>query len=168
MPKGILRSLLTDVNRLLPGTEGLGRDLVTLEARIEHEGVAFLATTLSALDEALLRGLTSGTFVCPAGFKRRAGEAIPMLFSGMFDKVFDTYTGRLERVNCGEALSLLRQLLTFLEEGASARIERCEALEKAYELLHRNAIFIQDFESRCEAADLANINDGAYDSGSES
>lgn len=147
MPKGILRSLLTDVNRLLPGTEGLGRDLVTLEARIEHEGVAFMASALGALDAAVLNGLTSGTFLCPPGFKRRSGEAIPVLFSGMLEKVFDVNTGQLEEGDCVEVISLLRQLLLFLEEGAPTRVENCEALDKAYALLHRNAVFIRRFDS---------------------
>lgn len=146
--KGILRSLLTDVSRLLPGTKGLGRDLITLEARIEHEGVSFLANALCSLDEALLDGLTYGTFTCPQGFKRRKGEAIPLLLSGMFREVFDAVTGQLQERDCGEVISLLRQLLLFLEEGATARVESCEALDKAYSYLQRNAVFLNRYIGR--------------------
>lgn len=115
--KSILRSLLTDVERFLPGTKGLDRDLVTFEARLEHEGIGFFAVALSSLGKALDQGLSDGRFTIPTGFKSRKGQKIPLLLGGIFCEVFDPSTGDLVR---GESLtlrvSLLRQLLYFLEE----------------------------------------------------
>lgn len=115
--KSILRSLLADVNRLRPGTKGLGRDLVTLEARLEHEGVGFLAVTLGTLGKALDKGLADGTFSCPLSFKRAKGSKIPLLYSGVLGDVFNPSTGELDRSrDCREDVFILRQLLYFLAE----------------------------------------------------
>jgi len=115
--KSILRSLLTDVDRLRPGTKGLERDLVTLEARIEHEGVGFLSVTLGILGQAIEVGLSNGTFTCPKGFKRARGSKIPLLYSGVLGDVFDSVTGDLVKErDCTEDVLILRQLLYFLEE----------------------------------------------------
>jgi hypothetical protein len=115
--KGILRSLLTDVDRLRPGTKGLGRDLVTLEARIEHEGISILTVTLGYLGKAIEKGLAEGTFTCPKGFKRGRGSKIPLLYSGVLGDVFDSITGDLVKErDCTEDVLILRQLLYFLEK----------------------------------------------------
>lgn len=115
--KSLLRSLLVDISRFLPGTRGLERDIVTLEARIEHEGTSFLAVALSSLGKALDRGLSDGRFTIPDGFKTAKGKKIPLLFGGIFCKVFDETTGELEsEVAITLEVSLLRQLLYFLEE----------------------------------------------------
>lgn len=115
--KSLLRSLLVDIGRFLPGTRGLARDLVTLEARLEHEGTSFLAVALSSLGKALDRGLSDGRFACPEGFKTAHGKKIPLLFGGIFCKVFNDTTGDLESVvSVTLEVSLLRQLLYFLEE----------------------------------------------------
>jgi hypothetical protein len=115
--KGILRSLLTDVDRLRPGTKGLERDLITLEARIEHEGLSILTITLGRLGKALEKGLSEGTFTCPTGFKRGRGSKIPLLYSGVLGDVFDSVTGDLAKErDCTEDVLILRQLLYFLEK----------------------------------------------------
>jgi len=114
--RSILCSLLTDVSRLRPGTKGLERDLVTLEARIEHEGLAFLGTSLCTLGDALDRGLSTGTFRCPIGFKTKKGSKIPRLFGGIFSDVFDDETGQLKERDCTEDVKILRQLLFFLQK----------------------------------------------------
>lgn len=115
--KSILRSLLTDVDRLRPGTKGLDRDLVTLEARLEHEGVSLLTVTLGILGKAVDHGLAKGTFTCPTGFKRARGSMIPLIFSGVMGDVFDPSTGDLVKGrDCREDVFILRQLLYFLEE----------------------------------------------------
>lgn len=126
----ILRSLLLDVDRLRPGTKGLDRDLVTLEARIEHEGPAFLGTALCNLGHALDRGISTGTFVCPVGFKTRPGSKLPRLFGGIFNDVFDDATGTIKDRDCTEDVKILRQLLFFLEKAcdgfgpiSNARVE---------------------------------------------
>lgn len=135
--KSILRSLLADVNRLRPGTKGLERDIVTLEARIEHEGVSFLATALCSLGKALDRGLSSGTFICPIGFKTAKGLKNPLLLKGIFDDVFDPVTGDLVKGrDCLEDISILRQLLFFLEEVRTANEFGQTARVKGFTVLH--------------------------------
>lgn len=130
--KSLLRGLLTDVSRFLPEVEGLGRDLVTLEARVEHEGVSMLATSLCTLGKALDKGLSEGTFVCPQGFKRLKGQKIPLLYGGIFNKVFDSVTGELRRGgDCTLEISLLRQLLFFLAEILFASQERVFTLQRS-------------------------------------
>lgn len=115
--KSILRSLLTDVDRLRPGTKGLERDLLTLEARMEHEGVSLLTVTLGILGKAVDHGVSVGTFTCPVGFKKAKGSMIPLIFSGVMGDVFDSRTGDLVKErDCTEDLLILRQLLYFLEE----------------------------------------------------
>lgn len=115
--KSILRSLLTDVDRLRPGTKGLDRDLITLEARLEHEGVSFLSVTLCTLGKAFDKGLSEGTFTCPVGLKKAKGSMIPLIFSGVMGDVFDPSTGDLVKGrDCREDVFILRQLLYFLEE----------------------------------------------------
>lgn len=113
--KSILRSLLTDVNRLRPGTEGLGRDLVTLEARIDHEGEGFLSVSLIALYKAFLKGLEEKQFTTPIGFKQAKGK-VPLLFRGIFGDVFDISTGHQIKDATAEEVLLLGQLCTFLVE----------------------------------------------------
>jgi hypothetical protein len=115
--KSVLKSLLADVSRLLPGTKGLERDLVTLETRLEHEGIGFLSIALGTLGRALDQGLEHGTFTTPYGFKHRKGEKIPSLLGGVFCKVFDSKTGDfIKGVDLTLEVSLLRQVLFFLEE----------------------------------------------------
>lgn len=120
----ILRSLMDDVLRLRPGTKGLARDYVTLVARIEHEGIAFLGTALCSLGNALDKGLADGYFTCPTGFKRRKGEQIPLLFGGIFRDVFDSVTGNLKENSSAEDVKILRQLLFFLEEASMRASKR--------------------------------------------
>lgn len=115
--KSILRGLLTDVNRLRPGTKGLERDLVTLEARLEHEGFGVLAIALCTLGKAFDKGLSEGAFICPMGFKRLKGSRNPLLFGGIFNEVFHPITGDLVKGrDCTEDVKILRQLLYFLEK----------------------------------------------------
>lgn len=113
--KSILRSLLTDVDRLRPGTVGLGRDLITLEARIDHEGEGFLSVSLIALYKAFLEGLEWGHFTTPVGFKQAKGK-VPLLFRGIFGDVFDITTGHQIKEATAEEVLLLGQLCTFLVE----------------------------------------------------
>lgn len=112
----ILSSLLQDVERLRPGTKGLDRDYVTLEARVKGEGIAFLGTALCTLGKALDKGLEEGTFTCPVGFKRRRGSKIPLLFGGIFCGIFDVTTGDIKECDLMEDVKILRQLLYFLEK----------------------------------------------------
>jgi hypothetical protein len=94
-PIALLNGLCLDLQRLNPGVKGLNRDIITIEKRFENEGYGFLTIALPALGAALVIGLSTGKFTCPIGFKKVKGGTIPLLFSGMFCKVFDPLTGLL-------------------------------------------------------------------------
>jgi len=131
-PIALLRNLLIDFRRLNPGVKGLERDVITLEKRFENEGYSFLTITLPTLDAALVRGLSSGQFTCPLGFKTTKGGTIPRLFSGMFCKVFDPLTGLLVEVpDLGTLKDLRTVLLLFKKTQLSSEDE---------DLLHTKAV----------------------------
>jgi hypothetical protein len=96
-PIVLLRSLLTDVSRLEPGAKGLQRDLLTLEFRFSNEGFSFFTVALPTLCNALDRGLATGRFTCPLGFKKIRKGALPKLFSGLLSDIFESDTGRLKQ-----------------------------------------------------------------------
>ncbi|DAD51962.1 TPA_asm: RNA-directed RNA polymerase [ssRNA phage Esthiorhiza.1_2] len=131
-PIALLASLVDDFTRLNPGVKGLKRDLVTLGKRFENEGYGFLTVALPALDEALLRGLSSGQFTCPYGFKTTKGGTIPLLFSGMFCKVFDPLTGLLVET---PDLGVLKDLRTVLRLFKKARLSA-----ENEDILHTKAV----------------------------
>lgn len=131
-PIALLRSLLSDIRRLNPGVKGLDRDIITIEKRFENEGYGFLTIALPALDAALILGLSSGKFTCPIGFKTVKGGTIPRLFSGMFCKVFDPFTGLLVEVpDLGTLKDLRTILMLFKKTQLSVEDE---------ELLHQKAV----------------------------
>lgn len=135
--KSILRSLLTDVNRLRPGTKGLGCDLVTLEARLEHEGIGFLSVALCNLGKAFDKGLSLGFITTPVGLKKAKGEVIPLLMRGIIGDVFHPITGILDKDrDCTEDVKILRQLLYFLEEAPDSRYSNCEVRVQGNKELH--------------------------------
>ncbi len=109
-PIALLRSLLDDFSKLNPAVKGLDRDLITIEKRFENEGYGFLAIALPALDEALLKGLSTGWFTCPANFKTVRRGAISRFLSGMLCEVFEPFTGKLkDEVDFG-TLKSIREL----------------------------------------------------------
>jgi len=114
-PIVLLDSLWMDIHRLEPEVKGLDRDLVTIKKRFENEGYGFLAIALPSLCAALDRGLASGQFTCPMGFKSR-GRAIPELFQGMFCEVFEPLTGLLKENANIRITKLLRQVLLLFKK----------------------------------------------------
>jgi hypothetical protein len=115
-PIVLLESLLLDCGRLNPDVKGLSRDLLTAEQRFEHEGYGFLTIALPSLDAALLRGLSTGRFACPRGFKTAPGRTIPRFLSGMFCKVFDPITGILKEHVDECTLKCLRNVLQLFKK----------------------------------------------------
>lgn len=145
----ILRGLAADTASFLSGTKGLQRDLVTLEARLEHEGVAVLSVALATLGKALDKGISEGCFTCPVGFKKAKGGKIPALFSGIFCVVFDSNTGLLVKErDLTLEISLLRQLLYFLEEACHDGVfgreaeEFCCASLYARQSKHQRSLYV--------------------------
>jgi hypothetical protein len=135
-PIVLLISLIDDIRRLMPDVEGLDRDIITIENRVEHEGISFLTVTLPALCKDLESGLSSCKFTCPRGFGKVRGGAIPKLFSGMLCKVFDSLTGELigdgrpDIVRCLREVLLLNKKLS-LGSDRDSKLDRV-AKEKFY------------------------------------
>lgn len=72
-----------------------GRDFETVTARVEHEGLSFLAIALPKYGKDFQKGLDRG-FLAPdsfAGFRRWKG--LPRFLGGFLELVFDRETGRL-------------------------------------------------------------------------
>lgn len=115
-PIALLQSLLNDFSRLTPDVKGLDRDLETIKKRFENEGYGFLTVALPSLDDALLRGLSSGRFACPTGFKSTRGGTIPRIFSGMFSEVFEPLTGNLKENVSFDVLKNLHGLLRLFKK----------------------------------------------------
>jgi hypothetical protein len=126
-PIVLLTCLFDDLKRLVPDVKGLDRDIITIEARVKHEGYSFLSVSLSSLCDALDRGLTERRFVCPLGFKRVPRGALPRLFSGLLNKVFDTVTGHLKDAPDLGAIKCLRETLRLFKK-ASCDTTREETL----------------------------------------
>lgn len=92
-PMPLLQSVLDDLSTMCHTSTS--RDLKTITARFEHEGLSFLTITLPAfgkdLEKALDIGMVdSSLFV---GFQRSGG--LPRFLSGFLRHVFDSGSGRL-------------------------------------------------------------------------
>lgn len=118
-PIVLLTHLFTDVKRLVPHVKGLDRDIITIEARFEHEGYSFLSVAFSSLCDALDEGLTKGRFTCPTGFKRIKSGALPRIFSGLLCDVFDAITGHLKQDPDLGSIKCLREILRMFKKASS-------------------------------------------------
>lgn len=123
---GLSRSLLHDLQRFHPECRGLDRDLRTIEARIESEGVGFLSVSLPAYGKAFDQSLANGRMAHIAGFARN-GE-IPKLFSGILVHIFDTKTGVLKETVDPGYISSIRQICYFFKKYLPSTV-RNELLE---------------------------------------
>jgi hypothetical protein len=92
----------------------VSRDVGTLRARVEHEGLSFATITLAAYGQCLDQALANGSPV-PGGWagfgQLRSG--LPKFLQGFLHRVFDKWTGHLlddPDVNCIRAL---RQICRF-------------------------------------------------------
>jgi len=108
---GLTRSLFIDLKRLHPEVRGLERDLLTLEARVEDEGIGFLTVALPAFGKAFDRGLSSGRLPSILGFCKAKGESIPSFLSGMTGRVFDSKTGLILDEAPTDLILSIRQVL---------------------------------------------------------
>jgi len=115
-PIVLLQSLLIGIKRLEPDVKGLDRDLLTIQARFEHEGYGFLSVSLPTLCDALDQGLSLGKFACPTGFSRSRKGALPKLFSGLLCEVFDPTTGSLKQAPRVGAIKCLREALRLFKK----------------------------------------------------
>lgn len=108
------RSLFRDLRRLHPECKGLERDLQTIEARFENEGVSFLSVALPTLGKNFDQGLACGRMPAVRGFSRTG--AIPRFLQGMLSHVFDSKTGFLLKEPSIEYILSIRQVLYFFKK----------------------------------------------------
>lgn len=89
------------------------RDISVMKYRCEHEGFSFLSLTLPVLSDALLHGIETGTFHCPAQFSRSG--RLPRFLGGFFKRVFNK-DGRLLAEPCPYTLKGIRQVCDFFKK----------------------------------------------------
>ena len=93
--------------------KSLERDLETLVSRTRKEGVAFLTKSLPRLGKAFDRGLVTGRFKPPVGFRKaHKGTCIPAFLQEYINLVFDNTGLLLDEVPVG-AIKHIRQVLFF-------------------------------------------------------
>lgn len=127
-PLCIISSLFTDVKRFDPDLSGLDRDLLTIEYRVEHEGVSFLTNALPAFGLAFDRGLAKRCLEHIPGFARNRGRQIPKFLSGIVSRVFDESTGHLRQDYDMSCVKSVRQILYLFKKFGLSE-ESTEALD---------------------------------------
>jgi len=143
---GLSRSLFQDLERMHPDVHGLDRDLHTIEARIESEGVGFLSVALPAFGKALDQSLASGKMVHVPGFGFTSNGQIPRLFSGIVTHIFDTKTGTLRSNPPVDAITSIRQVCYFFKKYLPGD-SRAHLLEtKAFEDFESTDMEIRDVD----------------------
>lgn len=86
------------------------RDIKTVTARSEHEGISFLTITLPTLGKELEVALDQGRFdrYQASAFKRQGG--LPAFLGGFLDRVFSRSSGALLENPCVDSIRAIRQL----------------------------------------------------------
>lgn len=141
-------SLIKDTYKSNPG---FLKDIQYLEKRYQNEGISFLNRTMPSLDKALLNGLSSGRFVCPADFRRRSRKAAtPSFLGSLWDQIFDPKTGVLKSDASPEAVYHLRQVLKFFGK---------QVLPAPQDLIDRQ---VQDFKVKDEGLGELKALDDEY------
>lgn len=105
---GLLYNLFVDLKRLQPDVVGLDRDFVTIKARVEDEGIGFLAHALPSFGKAFDQCLDNGRMTHVVGFANN--KSLPKLFSGLTSLVFDYKTGYLLDNPSVESILSIRQI----------------------------------------------------------
>lgn len=102
----------------LCGADTCYLDTMYLRNRVKHEGMAFLTISLPSLDDALLKGLTTGRWPTNdvSAFKRSSSSALPAFLSGLLKLVFHKETGDLLDSPSIPAISALHQLFRFAKK----------------------------------------------------
>jgi hypothetical protein len=109
------------------------RDLKTVSARVEHEGLSFLTITLPAFCSDFQKSLDEGQVSRDLfqGFPFRG--SLPRFLGGFFDLVFDRVTGRLLDTPNIDAIFAIRQLtLMFGKIALECSDERVKAAVEGY------------------------------------
>jgi len=107
-------------------------DIRTVENRVEHEGLSFLAISLANFGKATEKWLDQG-FVVPSdvpSFKKDRLTGLPVFLRGFLGRVFDTSSGVLLVEPDVEAIAAIRQLtlmfskIALPQDGPSGRSTR--------------------------------------------
>nr|QDH90726.1 MAG: RNA-dependent RNA polymerase [Leviviridae sp.] len=86
------------------------RDINTVAARIEHEGISFLTISLPDFGKAIQKWLDQGHVSIHPAFLTERGGSLPRFLGGFFARVFDRSSGLLLDDPCIESIRALRQL----------------------------------------------------------
>lgn len=85
----LTRSLFEDFTLTFPHLSRVfALDQKKFEKRLKSEGLTYVTKLLPSLSKSLLRGLETGTFLLPLGFKRIKESRLPMFLHGLFSLVF--------------------------------------------------------------------------------
>jgi hypothetical protein len=125
-PLKLLTGLLADVGRLDPLSQGLERDILTLQDRFEHEGIGFVTVALGRYADHFDQWLAKRTVSPLTGFRRKPNSPLPALLSGLVRLVFDEVTGTLREDYDLGAVKSVRQILRFFKKAVIA--ENAETL----------------------------------------
>lgn len=102
------------------------KDVKTVESRVRHEGESFLEISLPQLDDALLKGLSTGRLPVIPGWRTKKGQAHPEFLHGFWARIFDS-SGSLRSTPCVHSMRAIRQVSRafkkVFENCSGARIE---------------------------------------------
>lgn len=146
---GLSRVLFKDLKRMHPDVRGLDRDLRSIEARIESEGVGFLSVALPAFGKAFDQSLASGKMAYIPGFSRHG--QIPKFLSGIVCHIFDTKTGILKSSAPIDAILSIRQVCYFFKKFLPAD-------ERAAKLSHDAIRSFENTDNEIRDVDLSRLS----------
>jgi len=130
-PTMLLSSLLADVGRLDPRSQGLERDIQTLKDRFEHEGIGFVTVALGRFADHFDMWLARRSAAPVPGFRNKPRSPFPAFLSGLVSNVFDEVTGLLKEDYCLSTIKSVRQILRFFKKALiSENEEKLHKLEK--------------------------------------
>ncbi|DAD51360.1 RNA-directed RNA polymerase [ssRNA phage Esthiorhiza.2_41] len=86
------------------------RDIKTVAARVEHEGLSFLTITLPDYGKAIQKWLDQGQVAFHPVSTCERGRGLPRFLGGFLGRVFDLYSGKLLDDPCTDSIRALRQL----------------------------------------------------------
>jgi hypothetical protein len=119
--KGIMKSLMSLIRNILIDIEDMSsastlRDYKTIAERVEDEGLSFLTITLANFGKDLQKGLDRG-LVAPSDFVgfHRSG-ALPRLFGGLLERIFDKESGVLLDTPCVASIAGLYQITSMFSK----------------------------------------------------
>jgi len=116
-----MKSLMSLVRNVLIDIEDMSsastlRDYKTIAKRVEDEGLSFLTISLANFGKDLQKGLDRG-FVAPSdyvGFHRSG--ALPRLFGGLLERIFDNESGVLLDTPCVASIAGLYQITSMFSK----------------------------------------------------